>query len=64
MERVGSMLGDGLLSAMSLLGIKKPYQQYGTLSADELAFGMIECSLKEDICHQILETKDIRMHIE
>jgi len=63
MERIGSVLGDALLSAISVMGMKKPYQQYGTLSADELACGIIECSLDENAHHQILETQDIRMHI-
>ena len=63
MERMGSIFGDTILLAISMLGMKSPYQQYGTLSADKLAFGLIEISLNEQIHQQILETQDIRSYI-
>ncbi len=63
MERMGSIFGDALLFAVSAMGVKSPYQQYGTLSADELAFGLIEMSLDETVHQQVLETKDIRAYL-
>ena len=56
MERMGSVAGDAVLSIISFFGIQTPYQQYGTLSAAELAFGLIELSL-DDTIHQNLGDK-------
>lgn len=63
MERIGSIFGDALLGALAVLGVKRPYQQYGTLSAAELALGLVELSLDEHVQQQILETKDIRLRL-
>ena len=63
LERVGSMLSDAVLSVVSHLGITKPYHLYGTLSAQQLAEGLINFALDEASYNQILDTADIRKRI-
>ena len=63
LERIGSILGDGLLGAMSIFGIKKPYQLYGTLRADQLAMGLVGCALDDSISNQTVDTIALRRWI-
>ena len=63
LERLGSIFGDAVLRAISLIGVKQPYLQYGTLSAEELAFGLIELALDTHVHQKTLETKDIRQRL-
>ena len=62
-ERFGSIVSDALLSTMAFVGIKKPYQLYGTLSAKQLAKGLVAWALDDSAYHQTLNTIDIRQRI-
>ena len=62
-ERVGSIVSDAILSTMAFIGIKKPYQLYGTLSANQLAQGMISWALDDSAYNQTLNTIAIRQKI-
>ena len=64
MERFGSLFGDAVLSTMALVGIKKPYQLYGTLSAAQLASGLVEWALDDAAYSQLLDTAAIRQRIK
>jgi len=63
MERVGSIMGDAFLSTLSVMGIKQPYQQYGTLSGAQLATGLIAWALDPEAYRKILDTRAIRQRI-
>ena len=63
LERLGSIIGDGLLATLSSLGIKKPYQLYGTLSALELATCLIDWALDSTAYKQILNTERLRIKL-
>ncbi|MEC7984014.1 MAG: NAD(P)H-binding protein [Myxococcota bacterium] len=62
-ERFGSVVSDTILSTIAVLGIKKPYQLYGTLSAAQLADGLIAWSLDDAAYNQTLDTIAIRNRI-
>ena len=63
LERFGSVVCDALLGSMKILGIKKPYQLYGSLNAGQLAQGLVGCALDDSIVNQTLNTSEIRRWI-
>ena len=63
LERFGSIVVDAITATLSIVGIKGPYQKYGTLSAAQLAAGLVELSLDETCYNKTLDTTAIRPRI-
>lgn len=59
-ERIGALVSDGFLAVAGALGGRRLTRQYRSLSADELAGGLIRCALSEEARFKVLTTLDLR----
>ena len=63
LERFGSIVVNGFTSTLARIGIKGPYQKYGTLSAAQLAAGLVELALDKTCYNKTVDTTAIRPRI-
>ena len=62
-ERVGSVIGDALLQGVGLLGFKNAQAAYGSLSAQDLAKGLMAAAESEEVA-QLLYPQHLRYHLQ
>ncbi len=59
-ERLGAIVSDGMLKALSSVGVSRPWRRYGSVTGDQLAQAILVASMSDDCAHKVLETGALR----